>query len=219
MERCFLCYQANPDIPHPTPIGGDCNRPVTFGSFNNLAKITPGTIELWSNILLGVPGSTLILKSRPLEDKTVADQYRKMFQQHGIPPERLQLIGWLPGSEHYLAYNQIDIALDTYPYNGTTTTCEALWMGRPVITLTGDRHASRVGASLLSAVGLKRLITSTPQHYVDTAIRVAHELHASDHEFHELRSRMQASALCDQAGFQKHFIALIEQAVASTAAK
>ncbi|MBU1191438.1 MAG: tetratricopeptide repeat protein [Gammaproteobacteria bacterium] len=217
MERCFLCYKAKPNIPQPAPLGENNNRPVAFGSFNNLAKLTPSTIELWSSILLGTPGSTLLLKARPLGDSTVADHYREMFQKHGISPERLQLIGWLADAKHYLAYSQIDIALDTYPYNGTTTTCEALWMGRPVVTLAGGLHASRVGASLLSTVGLKNLIAHNPHEYIETAIRVANELHASDHEYHDLRSRMQGSALCDQTDFQKHFFALIEYAVATSA--
>ena len=215
MDRCFLCYNAKPDIPQPTPLG-DSDRPITFGSFNNLAKLTSDTVELWSDILLRTPGSCLTLKARPLEDSSVADYYRGLFHKHGISSERLTFIGWLPGTRHYQAYNQIDIALDTYPYNGTTTTCEALWMGRPVITRAGDRHASRVGASLLSAVGLDHLITNTPQEYVDTATRVASAIQSSDHRFHDVRSRMQRSVLCDHVDFQKKFFALIEQVVTTS---
>lgn len=213
MTRCFLCYTPNPGIPAPRPIDAATERPINFGSFNNLAKLTPDVVALWSQILTDTPDSTLTLKAGPLSDNSVANRFQTMFQQHGIAPDRLRLIGWLPDAEHFLAYNQIDIALDTYPYNGTTTTCEALWMGRPVVTLCGDLHASRVGASLLTATGLTRLITRSPEEYAHTATKLALELRSSDHEFHDMRERLQASSLCDQTNFQKHFFDLIENTV------
>lgn len=216
MTRCFLCYTPKPGIPEPRPIETTTKRPINFGSFNNLAKLTPDVVALWSKILTDTPDSTLTLKAGPLSDSSVANRLQAMFQQHGIEPDRLKLIGWLPDAEHFLAYNQIDIALDTHPYNGTTTTCEALWMGRPVVTLCGDVHASRVGASLLTAAGLTRLITRSPEEYAHTAIRLAMELLSPDHEFQDIRARMQASSLCDQTDFQKHFFDLIENAVAAS---
>lgn len=213
MNRCFLCYSPRPGVAHPMPIGRGIERPITFGSFNNLAKLTPEIIELWSRILRETPDSILVLKARPLGDSHVADRYRKAFQQHGIAPERLRLIGWVPETEHLLNYNQIDIALDTYPYNGTTTTCEALWMGRPVVTLCGNLHASRVGASLLSATGMPGLIARSPEQYVDIATRTAMILRSSEHDFKDIRTRIQSSSLCDSADFQKHFFDLVENAI------
>lgn len=216
MDRCFLCYQSDPAIPQPLPYDHDPARPLTFGSFNNLAKLTPPMVELWSRILHELPGSILTLKAAPLSGKSVAIRYMALFEEHGIPADRLRLIGWLPGADHLDAYNRIDIALDTHPYNGTTTTCEALWMGRPVVTMKGDRHASCVGASLLSAIGLTELIARTPDEYMATAIRVARMVRSPGHGYRDLRARMKGSPLCDQRDFQEKFFATVETAIAAS---
>jgi predicted O-linked N-acetylglucosamine transferase (SPINDLY family) len=124
------------------------------------------------------------------------------LHERGIAKERVQLLGWLPSSTAHLAlYEQIDIALDPFPYNGTTTTCEALWMGVPVVTLRGDRHGARVGASLLGQAGLPDLIAGSVDDYVGIALALAANL-AKLHELRRsLRQRVMASSLCDGHGF------------------
>lgn len=216
MNRCFLCYQPTPSTPKPVPLDHDPTRPITFGSFNNLAKLTPQTVELWSRILHELPGSILTLKAAPLGEKSVATRHLALFHEHGIPADRLRLIGWLPNADHLDAYNRIDVALDTHPYNGTTTTCEALWMGRPVVTMEGDLHASRVGASLLSAIGLTELIARTPDEYVATAVSIASMTRSPDHRYSDIRARMESSPLCDRRDFQERFISIVETAISAS---
>jgi predicted O-linked N-acetylglucosamine transferase (SPINDLY family) len=126
----------------------------------------------------------------------------ELFQQETIEKERLILLSMTPSArEHLDTYNLIDIALDTFPYNGTTTTCEAMWMGVPVITLAGQTHASRVGVSLLSNVGLPDLIVNTKDEYVDLAIMLANDLNRLKSYQKSLREKMAQSPLCDTEDF------------------
>ncbi|HBB34622.1 MAG TPA: glycosyltransferase, partial [Cyanobacteria bacterium UBA9273] len=150
----FLCYQPPIECPEVGSLPVLTNQQVTFGSFNNLSKVTPELIGYWARILTAIPSSRLIIKSKPLFDAGTRDYVYEQFKQHSIEAQRIELLGWLPDtSQHLTLYNQVDIALDTFPYNGTTTTCEALWMGVPIVTLAGQTHVSRVGVSLLWSVG------------------------------------------------------------------
>ena len=125
-----------------------------------------------------------------------------MFAAHGISPERIELISIkLSFTEHLDMYNRIDIALDTFPYNGTTTTCEALWMGVPVVTLAGNTHASRVGMSLLSNIGLPELVAGTSEEYVSIAVNLAGDLKRLGELRGSLRDRMARSVLFDAKRF------------------
>lgn len=199
IEGGFLCFEpmdTSPEVRAPrTP---DSSRAVTFASFNELLKVTPGTVAAWCEILERTPGSRLIIKGTTLEDEGTRDRVRARFVERGLAPDRLELVGRTRTLEEHLAwYNKVDIALDTYPYNGTTTTCEALWMGVPVVSRRGRVHASRVGASLLMGLGLEDLVAGDPGAYVDTAVALA-----ADHERRarlrtELRERMRASSLMD----------------------
>jgi predicted O-linked N-acetylglucosamine transferase (SPINDLY family) len=132
----------------------DAGTAFMFASFNNLSKVTPRVIETWSRLLHEVPGSRLMVKAVALEAST-QDDIRQRFAQHGIAADRLELIGRVHEfADHLALYQRVDLALDTFPYHGTTTTCEALSMGVPVVTLVGPTHVSRVGLSILSQVGL-----------------------------------------------------------------
>ena len=169
---------------------------VTFGSFNKLAKISDATVDLWSRVLAAVPGSRLRVKAKALTEPSTQDRLATRFERLGVARARLTLAGWTPGDgDHMALYNQIDIALDTVPYNGTTTTCEALWMGVPVLTLAGRGHAARVSASLLTAAGLPAWIAATPEDFVAKAraVNVADlaKLRLA------MRDRVRASPLCD----------------------
>jgi protein O-GlcNAc transferase len=213
LDRCFLCYMPPENAPQVLLPGTDPNRPITFGSFNNLAKITPEMIRIWSEILQQIPGSMLVIKNRPLGDPAVAARFRALFAAQGIGPERLELLHWIPGIDtHLAAYNRIDIALDTYPYHGTTTTCEALWMGRPVVTRTGTVHAARVGTSLLCSMGLDDLVADSDPAYIDIAVGLASDLHGFNAQRGDLRTRMRQSPVCDRHDFQRRFFTMIREA-------
>lgn len=173
---------------------------VTFGSFNSVQKMPPALVALWARVLAAVPGSRLLLKSLP--DRVIADRYHNLFAAWGINPERIEFLHWTPSrAEHLRLYGRMDIALDTFPYHGTTTTCEALWMGVPVLSLCGDRHASRVGTSLLTRAGLPAWIAVDEDDYVAKAAAHAACLTGLTLLKTTLRDRMRASALCNTDGF------------------
>lgn len=198
LDRCFLAYTFPLDAPAVSPLPALSHPGLTFGSFNNLAKVTPTVVERWAAILQAVPDSRLVLKYGALRDPWVQDNYRELFAQHGIDASRLELLGRIPDyQEHLSLYHRIDIALDPFPYNGTTTTCEALWMGVPVLTLAGSAHAGRVGVSLLTAVGLSDWVAVSPEDYVEKAAAFAADLPALAAIRASLRERVQASPLCD----------------------
>jgi len=193
----FLCYAPPGDAPEVAAPPAIENGYITFGSFNNLAKMTPDVVALWSRILNVVSNSRLLLKNKWLTEKATADQIAARFAPHGIERSRLELIGRIKDTSGHLgAYGRMDIALDPFPYCGTTTTCEALWMGRPVLTLRGDRHAARVGASILTYAGLEHLIAVSEQAYVERAIALARDPRALQVMAPDLRKRMR-DHLCD----------------------
>jgi protein O-GlcNAc transferase len=168
--------------------------PVTFGSFNSLSKINDVTLRLWGRVLQAIPGSRLVLKSFGLRE----DALLPRLAAGGFRAEQVTCLAAAPTiAQHLEAYSQIDISLDPFPYHGTTTTCEALWMGVPVISLCGDRHASRVGASLLTAAGHPEWIAPTPEAYVKIAQQLAAAPSLLDSLRPRLRSDLQSSPLLD----------------------
>ncbi len=202
LPRGFLCYSPPADSPEVTLLPVASSGHITFGSFNMLAKMTPAVVELWAQVLDAVPESRLILKNKSLSTEKVREQFQRMFASHGIAPERLELLHWSQSLvDHLSLYGRIDIALDTHPYNGTTTTCEALWMGIPVITLAGSVHAARVGCSILSQLGLTDMIAKDPEAYVSLAEDLACDRGRLAHLREELRVRMGSSSLMDAKGF------------------
>ncbi|MCW2249479.1 putative O-linked N-acetylglucosamine transferase (SPINDLY family) [Azospirillum fermentarium] len=210
LDPSFLCYQPPADASPIGPLPAQRNGFVTFGSFNNLLKTNPATIALWAALMARVPGSRLILKSRPLADAGVRNRVTARFAAAGIAPERLDLIPWTSGTaEHLGLYNRLDIALDPFPYNGTTTTCEALWMGVPVLTLCGDRHAARVGASLMRGIGLGSFVAHDQPDFIERGAQIAADIQALDAIRHGLRHRMAASPLRDVSGFTRRFEAAL----------
>jgi len=204
LESGFHCYQPPDGLPELTPSPCLEIGYVTFGSFNNIAKISPTTIDIWSKLLLRFPNSRIVLKSWIFADHDIRSLIRARFIDRGVPEERINLINSINEvTDHIALYRKIDICLDTFPYNGTTTTCEALWMGVPVITLLGDRHLARVGASLITQVGLQELIARTPEEYIDLAIRLASNPHYLNEIHLGLRKRMAQSSLCDIPRFAR----------------
>src|ERR1051326_5412580 len=146
----------------------------------------------------------MLLKANGLGDPGAQQRIREMFAPGGIGPERLEIRGRdILSGEHLARYHQVDIALDTFPYNGTTTTCEALWMGVPVVTMSGQYHISRVGGSLLSAMGLSELIADDVEAYVRIAKELANDLPRLKELRNSMRDRMNRSALRDEKGFAR----------------
>jgi predicted O-linked N-acetylglucosamine transferase (SPINDLY family) len=202
MPESFLCYQPEQDSPEIGPLPSLQAGHITFGSFNIISKVTPEAVALWADILKKVPDAKLFLKAKSLFDKGTREYLGALFLQQGIPMDRL-IFKFHTASykEHLAMYNSIDIALDTFPYNGTTTTCEALWMGVPVVTLAGDRHASRVGKSLLTNIGLPELVAETENAYIDIAVKLAADIDRLRFLRERLREMMRQSPVCDATGF------------------
>ena len=195
LPRCCLVYQAAADAP-------DVMQPdhehVTFGSFNQARKISSATVALWSAVLQAVPQSQLLLKSKRLADTAVQTKVRQQFATHGIDSKRLILLSATASyREHLATYGQVDIALDTIPRTGGSTTADALWMGVPVITLAGERFIERLSATMLSAVGLQELITPSREDYVACALALAQDHNRRNTLRSSLRQRMADSPLCD----------------------
>jgi predicted O-linked N-acetylglucosamine transferase (SPINDLY family) len=210
LDPCFLCYSPPSEAPEPAMPADDA--PITFGSFNNAAKIGPTSIELWARVLKAVPGSRLLLKSQTLSDAAGRARIEKRFVEAGIEASRLELVAYSKTrNEHLELYNRVHVALDTTPYNGTTTTCEALWMGVPVITTLGDRHAARVSASLLHACGHAELVAKDPEAFVALAKTLATDRARLSTLRSGLRETLRTSPLCDAPAYAARFHAAIRE--------
>ena len=195
----FLCYRPPEDSPQIQMLPAIQNSYITYGSFNNYTKIIPEMIALWSMILKSAPQSRMILKAAHFADASISCKVLNVFEKFGVSNQRVSLLAWLPATmKHLEIYNQVDVALDTFPYNGTTTTCEALWMGVPVITMVGDRHASRVGASLMETVGLPSFIVKTPDDYVRKAVEIGQDIRLLKEIRCNLRQQITQSPLRDE---------------------
>ena len=200
----FICYRPASETPELLDPPSRVNGAITFGNFNSIAKLTPEIISLWSQLLNRIPGSKLLLKSNGLGDEVLRARILGNFETGGIDPTRIELLGWTTSTYFHLAlYNKIDIALDTSPYNGTTTTCEALWMGVPVVTLVGDRHAARVGASILTQIDMTDCIALNEAAYVDIAFSLANDPEKLNLIRRSCREKLRSSPLMDEAGFAR----------------
>lgn len=198
LDGCFCCYQPPARAPQVAPLPSFETGIVTFGSFNNPRKINDRVIEAWSKILHAVPGSRLLMKGEGLEYPDARVRFLESFATRGIDPARLGFAGREPSTAAHLGrYAQVDVGLDAFPYNGVTTTCEALWMGVPVVALAGRTHFGRTGVTLLTHAGLPELIGSTLDEYVEKAVRLARDRTALADLRVALRSRLQASRLLD----------------------
>jgi predicted O-linked N-acetylglucosamine transferase (SPINDLY family) len=202
LPNAFLCYRPGPDVIPVAPLPAARVGAITFGCFNNFQKLSEPFLDAAARILAAVPDSRLLLKAKPLGLRSVAQDLRNRFRMRGIDPEKLVLRGWEASAESHLAiYGAVDVALDSFPYNGTTTTCEAMWMGVPVVTLQGERHAACVGASLLHAVGLDEYVARDADEFVRIAASLAADLPRLAGLRGGMRQRMRASSLMDETGF------------------
>jgi protein O-GlcNAc transferase len=202
MPESFLCYMPDSDSPEVGDLQAMTSGHITFGSFNNFTKETREVLALWAEMLAGIPDSRLLLKAKGFDDPGTKDRVAGVFAEKGIDSGRIELLAHETSfSGHLGLYNRIDIALDPFPYNGTTTTCEALWMGAPVITLAGNTHASRVGMSLLTNIGLPELVATTSEEYLAIAVNLANDLTRLRSLRESLRDRMKKSTLMNTERF------------------
>ena len=180
------------------------NGHVTFGCFNNLAKVTPRVIATWAAILLRMPTARLILKTHQFSDAPTAERVHAEFAAHGVAAARVELRGASRHRAFLGEYNQVDLVLDPFPYSGGLTTCEALWMGVPTVTLPGETFASRHSASHHEQCGLADWVAPDLAGYIDLALARAADLPALAALRAGLRSRVKASPLCDAPRFGRH---------------
>jgi predicted O-linked N-acetylglucosamine transferase (SPINDLY family) len=209
MPDCYLCYSPSAvaeEIPVQAPPALASGR-VTFGSFNEYTKISDDQMRLWAKLLTAVPDSVLLLKVRLQGDMMRGNKLAiiQRFADAGIPRERLIIRNFARSLRDALSmYHEVDICLDSYPYNGATTTCESLWMGCPVIGLYGnDNILSRLSLSILSAVGLGELAVGDGERYCATAVRLARDLDRLVELRQTMRERMRRSPLMDPARFTR----------------
>lgn len=213
LPKVFLCYtpaREAPEEPGPPPCATSGGI-ITFGSFNVLSKTQSRTVKLWAAILKRVPDSRLLLKAKPFATKTAKQRMEVLFEEEGVSPDRLDLVPLIPSTRSHLeAYSNVDIALDPFPYAGTTTTCEALFMGVPVITLgvqpeNGD-HAHNVGVTLLTTIGHPELIAFTGQDYVEKAVALATDVD----RLTDIRSRLREDMMSSPLGQAKPYLRDVE---------
>ena len=204
LPGCFLCYAPPANCPEILKLPARDEGRITFASFNNLNKINEQVVRVWAGILHRLPTARLLIKGSIAIDQSLQTRILEMFAGNGVDREQL-VLAQRKGTffEHMALYGEVDIALDTFPYNGTTTSCEALWMGAPVVVLAGETHAGRVGASLLSAVGLGELIALSEEEYVRIAVELATDQSRLAELRETMRTRMRNAPLTDAKGFTR----------------
>lgn len=205
LPETWLCLEPPVEKVQTLPIPALENGHITFGCFGNLAKMGPKVVETWAAILKRVPDSKLFLKSKQLSEPKLVENTQKQFLQHGIEPNRLVLEPPSSRLDYFHAYNQIDIVLDTFPYPGGTTSVDALWMGKPVLTLKGDRFLSHLGESIVTNAGLKGWIAKDHEDYIEKAMSFAADRNDLAKLSRSLREIVLKTPLFDTERFARGF--------------
>ncbi|MHC1696598.1 MAG: tetratricopeptide repeat protein [Geobacteraceae bacterium] len=203
LPDCYVCYAPPEYAPPVGPLPARKNGFITFGCFNNLAKINQPVMDLWIRLLQKIPNARLVLATKALGDSTVSSHFRQIFAGGGVA-ERVGFSGRVPHPELLARYGEIDLALDPFPYSGGLTTLEGLWMGVPALTLGGDRFASRHSLSHLTAAGLPEFIVADQPAYLAKAVSLTHDLAHLESIRSGLRERMKSSPLCDARRFTRN---------------
>ncbi|HYC44700.1 MAG TPA: tetratricopeptide repeat protein [Burkholderiales bacterium] len=204
-----FCWACVDEYRLPRPRAADA--PMVFGSFNNAMKTSPRTIELWSKVLHGVPDARLLLKAPSLKDSAVQERFSDLFAAHGIARERLEMRGPTGLADMMQEYGDVDVGLDPLPYNGGTTTLQALWMGVPVVALAGGNFVGRMGASFLRTLGRPEWVAGDEAEYVRIAVGLARERGSLREGRARLREQMAASPLSDIKTYVASFEALLQR--------
>jgi len=201
LPDAFFCYLTVGGVPDVGPLPAMTRGGVTFAVTTNFAKVRPATMALWAKILHAAPKSRLLIQAKGLEQPATRDRVTQFFADQGIPPDRLDLRGPVKLPVFLRLFSEIDIVLDTFPFNGGTTTCHGLWMGLPIITIAGIAGVSRIGASVLKHIGLSDLVAGSTEQYMENASRLSRDQQRLARLRESLRDRMRASALM---GFERH---------------
>jgi predicted O-linked N-acetylglucosamine transferase (SPINDLY family) len=205
LPDAFFVYSDDPGKPFDPTLPADRNGVFTFGSFNSYTKINESTLVSWANILLRVPNSRLFMKAKPLANPNTRKRVLDFFQARGVAADRIELCPWVTLAEHIeLLGSRIDLMLDTFPYNGHTTTCQAMWMGVPTVTCAGETFRARVGKTIVDRLGLPDFVAENREQYEQAAIGLATDLNRLREIRPTLRDRFAKSSLCDAATFTRH---------------
>jgi predicted O-linked N-acetylglucosamine transferase (SPINDLY family) len=209
----FACYRP-PEFAPETVAPPPCLKnggAITFGTYSKIEKISKNTLDLWAAVLQRVPRSRIIAFAGAFDDPLLARRLGELMSQRGVDPGRVQAMGRQPLRGYMQSHERVDLILDTTPFSGHTTTCHALWMGVPTVTLGGGRYASRMGLAVMTHLELSDFVASTPEQFVETAANLA----ANPDRLAELRStmrqRMRESVLLDGARFTQQLEALYQQ--------
>lgn len=205
LPKSYLCFTPPTQNTEVSPLPAIQRGYVTFGSFNNLAKLSDSTVELWAKVLIAIPQSRLLLKSHQLFENSVRLRTLSRFVAHGVSDDRIVLMAGVPRAQYLEPYSAVDVALDPFPYPGITTTVEALWMGVPVLTLAGNSFLSRQGVGLMTNAGLPDWIATDPDDFVARAIAHTDDLQGLAALRSNLRQRLRTSPIFDAPQFAQHF--------------
>jgi len=203
LPHAFFCYAPPKVAPPVGPLPAKRAGYITFGSLNNLAKINHKVLAAWRAILAALPDARLTVQALSLNDQQNRAYLAEFFSRHGIATERLTILGHTPFDQYLALHNSIDIALDTFPHNGHTVTCHALWMGVPTVVLAGANGVSRMGVSIMANLGLDELIAPDLDAYAATAVHLAGDLDRLAALRAGLRERLAGSVLCDGPAFTR----------------
>jgi len=200
LPRTYWCYPEPENAPDVGPLHASSAGHVMFGCFNNYSKVTRQTLEMWARILNAVPESRLVIHAHEGSHRQAA---LELFASHGVEAGRVHFNGFRRLDEYLAQYNQVDISLDPFPYGGGTTTCDAIYMGVPVVSLEGATAVSRAGKSILTNVGLQDLVAKSPDQYVEIALKLAADLPRLEDLRKSLRQRLKDSPLMDGPQFAR----------------
>lgn len=203
LPNSLWCYRPPVFAPDVNRLPASENGFITFGSPHSIVKINPRLIEIWAGVMAATPGSRLLIAGVPEGDTRV--RMGAQFARHGVESSRVEMLGRLNFDDYFKFYHRVDVVLDAFPYAGGTTTCEALWMGVPVMTLAGEYGASRAGVSLLTVSGLTEWVADDAAQFTAIAMRLSGNLGALSKLRASLRQRLRQSALMDEAGFTRAF--------------
>jgi protein O-GlcNAc transferase len=199
----YFCYSPVPGSPKVGPLPLERHGHVTFGSLNQGPKLNPPLFESWAEILRRLPQSRLVIQNKAMAEGIPRERVQGEFARLGIDPARLDFRPFGKAPAYLGTYHDIDIALDSHPYNGGTTTCEALWMGVPVVSRAGSRHVARLGMSILNQIGLPELVAADAAGYIDTAVALAGDAERLRTLRTGMRERLLHSPLMDHPGFTR----------------
>jgi predicted O-linked N-acetylglucosamine transferase (SPINDLY family) len=213
LPHSYFCYRPPVDAPEVAPPPLCRTGQITFGSFNTLPKISDRTLALWGSVLRAVPASRLLIKGQAMREPAARERLWARCASAGIARRRVEVIDWQSDLRSHLnCYGQVDVALDTFPYNGATTTCEALWMGVPVVSLCGETHVARVGLSILKAAGRGSWVVNSAEEFVATCVALTADPDRLAAQRAALRAALKTSALMDEVSYVRDFEKLLSVA-------